>query len=317
MKRAFIPKNFRYCFEPSHQQKLFEEKWAKHGFFVIASCFDKSTKMFIKDLSAEQIDKICLLHYENLGVSWSFSYYKQKLVVHLPIGSIETKAIYHRHPGFFSQQGYQSLHQAWLQALQTWPGRLIGQRKEHFSNASKMHQATTTLFSAKQNLPIKVPNSFFVKGKKAAAWLKNKDNLIVKSASSWRSQVVDAGHFCKWPKKGLEHLPTLFQEKLQGKEIRVHLLKEHLWPLCISQKTACDYRYGDAKLSLAKLQKQVALFCQLVAKEEKNTFVGIDLFYTNQGIFCLEANPGPGWGSFSHPSRQTFSNTLFQCLTIE
>ena len=64
-----------------------------------------------------------------------------------------------------------------------------------------------------------------IKGLQYFNCLEQNKSYIVKSLSGVRSIVVDDKDFSLWDFSNLEHLPVLFQEKVEGYDLRVHVFK--------------------------------------------------------------------------------------------
>ncbi|MGK5595274.1 MAG: hypothetical protein ACSNEK_07955 [Parachlamydiaceae bacterium] len=110
-----------------------------------------------------------------------------------------------------------------------------------------------------------------------------------------------------------KHLPTLFQEKIEGSDIRVHVCGKTIWALRVANKDCIDYRYaskGIIKYQKIQLTKEIKAFCQTIAQYENNRLVGVDLMKTKNSYFCLESNPGPGWSTFNHSSKREFAKQV-------
>jgi hypothetical protein len=156
-------------------------------------------------------------------------------------------AIYHRHPGISNSHVYFQKHAAFFEILDIWCGNLLGQKRDHYQNFSKVYQGITSIrsSSAKNGQNIKYPRSFFLKGSFSILQERFQDSLIVKSSSNMRSKVVSEEVFGKWDIGNLRNLPTLFQEKIEGVDIRVHICGEVVWPLQVEAKDCIDYRYAS------------------------------------------------------------------------
>jgi len=123
--------------------------------------------------------------------------------------------------------------------------------------------------------------------------------------------------FAKWNLKNLQNLPTFFQEKIQGQDIRVHVFDDHLWTLQVTAKDCIDYRYaskGKINYRSTDLPKEIKKFCKSIAEVECNRFIGVDLIKDGGSYYCLESNPGPGWSTYHHFSKKNFAKKIFKQL---
>lgn len=102
-------------------------------------------------------------------------------------------AIYHRHPGVYKDHPYYDKHIAFFEVLDGWQGNLIGQKRDHYHNASKVYQGITSIHGATKRIGEQIaryPRSFFLKGDFKLLQERFKGSLVVKSCSNIRSKVV-------------------------------------------------------------------------------------------------------------------------------
>jgi hypothetical protein len=325
-KRAFIPKSYRpdvpgskLC-EPEQKSCSLNTTHTLDGeLLVISAREDIVPESFLNQIDSR--NEVIRLHYDELGVNWDFIFQNGILTVLTPGGIVRPKSIYHRHPGITQNHPYYKKHIAFFEVLDVWKGNLIGQRRDHHHNFSKAYQAVTSLREAKRKIgddSIKYPRSFFIKGTPELL-----DNLqialIVKSCSNTRSRVVCKEEYGKWDLDNLNNLPTLFQEKIIGKDIRVHVCHNNIWSLLVDTKDCVDYRYstkGSVTYKAIQLPPALQEYCLKIADFEKNKLIGIDLMLSEQEYFCLESNPGPGWSTYNHPSKREFADHVFKQLQM-
>jgi glutathione synthase/RimK-type ligase-like ATP-grasp enzyme len=207
--------------------------------------------------------------------------------------------------------------------MDIWKGNSIGQKRDHFQNASKPYQAIHSILEAKRIIDskeIRIPKTCLIKGDYSILEQRTKGRLIAKSCSSMRSIVATDNDFNLWDKQNLKSIPVLFQELVEGIDYRIHILDDSTWTLAITSKDHTDYRYSSKVALEYQMQeppKTVLNFCKTLLKVEQNRFIGIDLIKTNNEFVCLESNPGPGWSTFNHPSRREFSKSFNTTLGIE
>jgi hypothetical protein len=288
---------------------------------IIAARDDVISDAFLHQIEPDTT-ALYRLHYDELATTWGFSFYQGVLKIFTQDFSLIPRAIYHRHPGIPKDHRQSEIHLAFFDVLDAWKGTVVGQKREHYHNASKMYQIITTIRAAKDKVThavpaIKVARSFFVKGDFNRLKRSFDKPLVVKSCSSRRSKVASEDEFKQWNSTFIKYLPTLFQEQLEGKDVRVHVCGDFLWPLLIEGKDAIDYRYATKQYIIYKetfLEESVKKFCASLAHIERNILIGIDFIVSQTGYYCLESNPGPGWSMFNHPSKQRFAQVVLEVL---
>lgn len=320
MKRTFIPPHHR-PYVPGTDFSHVEKSKASplNPIVFIAVREDIVPREFIRTLGNDA-KRISLLYYDDLGDFWDFAFYKGELHLIQDNAKVQSSAIYHRHPGLKKNHPTYFKHLAFLEALEQWNGKLVGQRHRHFQNSSKMYQMINSMQKAQNeaggNETI-LPYSFFLKGHEKLAQQKLDASLIVKSCSSYRSKVATQEEFQKWDKEPISHLPTLFQEHIKGSDLRVHVCNSVFWTLKVQNKDHVDYRYstrGSVNYEQTKISSRVRKFCKAMATEEQNSFIGVDFVHSDGKYYCLESNPGPGWSTFNHPSKIEFAHAVFSTL---
>lgn len=188
--------------------------------------------------------------------------------------------------------------------LEIYDGYILCHPRKQIPNESKLFQLNNSLKKALQdNRSISIGRSFVIKGNKGTDLLNSKKSYIVKSLSGVRSIVVGEDDYKKWNQNDINSIPVLFQEKIEGHDLRIHILNNKLFAKRSHIKKNIDYRYDDNFFKLSDVEKltdQVTSFCKIVAFEEDNLLLGIDFIQTEDGYVALEANPSPGWSAY-HP----------------
>jgi glutathione synthase/RimK-type ligase-like ATP-grasp enzyme len=92
--------------------------------------------------------------------------------------------------------------------------------------------------------------------------------------------------------------PALFQEFVQGENIRVHVVGGKVFASAI-QSAGVDYRYAPAEMAPMQLPDEIAARSVALAHRLGLTLAGLDLIRTRSGEwYCLEVNPNPAFTSF-------------------
>ena len=138
------------------------------------------------------------------------------------------------------------------------------------------------------------------------------DKVIYKSCSSERSIVtcLDEETF-RNRKNSLSYCPVMFQQFIEGQEVRVHVVGNETHSTLINSN-ATDYRY-DSKSNWKKidlpLEYQEA--CIRLSRFLDLELSGIDLRFNSNGIpFCLEVNPSPAFTAYEEITGQEISKSI-------
>ena len=195
------------------------------------------------------------------------------------------------------------------------PARVVNRRRPMMSNNSKPYQmllihraglsAPETLIT---NDPVELLECEATRGP-----------LIYKSMSSVRSVVSPFASQDEDRLGLLGLLPTQFQRKIEGINIRVHVIGRRLLATKIVSE-ATDYRYafqqGDsARFTPYELTEQLRHGCLRLARICDLSFAGIDLMVAPDGVYFLEINPAPGYSYYQEATGQPISDALAEYLT--
>lgn len=201
-----------------------------------------------------------------------------------------------------------------VQLFDVLPGKVVNRRRPMMSNNSKPYQSILI-----KRAGFDVPATFITSD--PGKLLNNpisKKPMIFKSMSSTRSIVktADLNNFEKL--KTLYHLPTQFQEKIEGYCARVHVIGETAIATRI-HSGATDYRYAALE-NTGSILSEMPLNCDLekkcinLAKSLELNFCGIDLMISNEKTVCLEVNPCPGYTYYQKATDQPISDALADYL---
>lgn len=108
--------------------------------------------------------------------------------------------------------------------------------------------------------------------------------------------------------------PTLFQERIEGVEYRVHVVRDQIFAAEIESEEI-DYRYGPTLIRPSHLPKRVAEACLELAEGLGLLLAGIDLRRSPNGEwFCFEVNTAPAFSCYERADRG-ISRKLAETLT--
>jgi glutathione synthase/RimK-type ligase-like ATP-grasp enzyme len=207
------------------------------------------------------------------------------------------------------------IHEYFMQWTDVTDVRLFNAPSATLSNMSKPYQAQIIA-----NAGFYTPSTCITNTKEEAlAFKKEKKDIIFKSISSTRSIVKELNDTKSSNLKKLQYLPTQFQQKLNGQNIRVHVVGDVLFATIIKSNKV-DYRYaksegGETVLEEIFLPKAIEKKCFNLAKQLELPFCGIDLFLTDdKQYYCFEVNPSPGYSYYELNTGQKIATALVKFL---
>jgi hypothetical protein len=214
-------------------------------------------------------------------------------------------------------QGHKSLllYKHFLQWMELATCRIFNKPSDMLSNLSKPYQCQMIAAEG-----FKVPPTCITTKVEEVMRFKAKyKSLIFKSISSARSIVKELGteHFRQLHQ--LSHLPTQFQQKLNGFNIRVHVVGDVLFATK-ALSNIVDYRYSaregeEVTMEAYQLPLGVENRCFAIAKSLNLLLCGIDLFLTDEGeYYCFEVNPSPGYSYYQQNTGQDIATAIAKWL---
>lgn len=139
--------------------------------------------------------------------------------------------------------------------------------------------------------------------------------LVFKSTSSIRSIVSPLDDRARTRLDRLPTLPTQFQRRETGTDIRVHVVGPHVLAARVTS-SALDYRYAgrdglDLQLEPTQIPDNVADRCRALSAALDLPFAGIDLCQRTDGSWlCYEVNPSPGYSWYEEATGLPISDAL-------
>ncbi|HLO96237.1 MAG TPA: ATP-grasp domain-containing protein, partial [Burkholderiaceae bacterium] len=205
--------------------------------------------------------------------------------------------------------------QAWAELGELFQGQVVNRVSAMGSNASKPYQLRLLA-----SLGFAVPPSLVSNAPaEVLAFEAEHGPLIYKSASGVRSIVRELDAEARSRLDRLRHCPTLFQKRLRGSNVRVHVVGQEVHATEI-EADVVDYRYasrqgGDAQLRPTTLEPLTRERCLRASQVLGLPFVGLDLMLADDGqTYCFEANPSPGYSFFEDATGQDISGALARLL---
>lgn len=186
------------------------------------------------------------------------------------------------------------------------------------SNTSKPYQAQVVVrhgFDTPRTLVTDDPDE-------ARSFAAEVGQAVYKSTSGVRSIVTAFDPVADGPRLSrLRWCPVQFQERVRGRDVRVHVVGERALAAIVSSD-AVDYRYSrrqtgtDARLEPYPLGDDLAARCVTLAADLGLPFAGVDLKLADDGrVVCFEVNPSPGYTWYEQEAGLPISAALADWLT--
>ncbi len=198
--------------------------------------------------------------------------------------------------------------------IETASCRVMNKASAQLSNASKPYQ-----YQLIREVGIMTPETLITNiPEEVIAFKRKHGRLIYKSISSVRSIVREFDAISMLELHKIRFLPVQFQPYLIGNNTRVHVVGEECFASAIHTE-AIDYRYAgqddlDCELSPTELTDEIKTKCIHLSKLLKLPFCGIDLIFTNEGVYCFEVNPSPGYSYYQKQTGQDIAGSVVRYL---
>ena len=191
------------------------------------------------------------------------------------------------------------------------PALVLNRPSDMAANNSKPYQARWI-----ESLGFRIPSTLLTTDPIAAhAFLRRHGRVIYKSISGVRSIVsrVTDEHLGRF--ENIAACPTQFQEYIDGREYRVHVVHDTVIATEIVS-SADDYRYAsDVQMRAVTLPEAVTSRCRMLARVMRLPLAGLDLRCSSAGEwYCLEVNPSPGFTFFEQHTGQPIAQHLARLL---
>jgi glutathione synthase/RimK-type ligase-like ATP-grasp enzyme len=194
------------------------------------------------------------------------------------------------------------------------PAKVVNRRRPMMSNNSKPYQALLI-----RQAGFFIPDTLITNSPHTLArYASTCGPLIYKSTSSVRSIVAPLGEQSATKMESLRNLATQFQRKIDGFNVRVHVVGREVFATQILT-TATDYRYAQQegvsmRMRPYEMTVDLSRRCVELARHFELDFAGIDLMVSEDGVYCLEVNPCPGYSYYQHATGQPISDALASYL---
>lgn len=194
------------------------------------------------------------------------------------------------------------------------PARIVNPRRAMMSNNSKPYQALLIRdagFAVPETI---ITNQF----ERVLAFQQSHAELVYKSASAVRSIVKILGPQETLRLTQVSYLPTQFQNRIEGFNVRVHVVGNEVFA-CKIVTGATDYRYAaldkeQVTFTSYELTDDLRERCLALAERCGMSFVGIDLIVGEKGVVCLEVNPSPAYSYYESATDAPISYALARHL---
>ncbi len=120
------------------------------------------------------------------------------------------------------------------------------------------------------------------------------DRIIYKPiAGGAYCQEIDKNNLNSQKLETLRNSPVIFQELIEGDNIRVTVVGDKVISSALIETEALDYRGNEKSLKSIELPTWIKEMCVQACKESGMLYSGIDLIQNSAGYTLLECNPAP------------------------
>jgi len=191
----------------------------------------------------------------------------------------------------------------------------MNKSSKQISNISKPYQCQLIASSGFQIPPTLITNDPHL----VQSFKKKYKRVIYKSISSIRSVVCELNAVRMLDINKVKFLPSQFQQLLSGKNIRVHVVGNEIFASEITTE-AIDYRYAshedlNCEIKEIELGDETKERCFTLSSILGLPFCGIDLMITENGTYCFEVNPSPGFSYYQRHTGQDISGAIIRYLS--
>jgi len=207
-------------------------------------------------------------------------------------------------------------HEALTRWMEITPQRVINRVGAMASNISKPYQAQLI-----RKHGFLIPETLITNDPELVREFHARHGkLIYKSISAARSIVETLSESDFERMQQIRWCPTQFQQFIEGTNLRVHVVAEHVFATAVETK-ATDYRYAarqsgkHAELREVELSDELAERCVNLTRGLGLVFSGIDFKVTpSDEVFCFEVNPSPAFSYYESHTGQPISAAVAYCL---
>lgn len=207
------------------------------------------------------------------------------------------------------------LHEAFTQWLELTPARVLNRYSAMGSNGSKPFQALRIMGHG-----FRTPETLITNDPEAALeFYREHGRVVFKSISGVRSIVTELSEDDVPRLERIRHCPTQFQERVDGEDVRVHVVGEEVFATRIAAD-GTDYRYArtqgaDVQLTELALPDHIAERAVALAADLGLGIAGIDLMVDRAGdVYCLEVNPSPAFSFYELNTGQRIARAIARDL---
>jgi len=185
---------------------------------------------------------------------------------------------------------------------------IINKPSAEATNHSKLYQAISIRASG-----FLVPDSIVTNDRDRIREFQSKHgSVIYKSMSSIRSVVKELRPGALDVIRNLG--PVLFQQRIVGRNIRVHVIREKT-AACAIQSDGIDYRYAPSSIEPVAISDDIAAKCVALTKRLGLVLSGIDLIRTpRDDWYCLEVNPNPAFSFYDVSEEKLIARAVAEAL---
>lgn len=231
--------------------------------------------------------------YKGLSLDDIRSFYVRSVFISIPVMELRDRyvAVEDWYTEYMAERERHSFLASWLRSLPL-QGKLVVNPVESFdTHYLKLYQL---MLEKKAGIPI--PKTIVTNAPEDILKLaKEKTKFIFKPvAGGAKCTELNEKYLLPEKMETLKNAPVMFQEKIEGKNLRVYALEDKILSSVIIESDDIDYRGHEKDIRKVNLAPEVANMCLTAMRLCGMKFSGIDLkIKPSNEVILLECNPSP------------------------
>ncbi|WP_020620292.1 ATP-grasp domain-containing protein [Paenibacillus daejeonensis] len=219
--------------------------------------------------------------------------------------------------GYIAYAAQRERYAAWLSFLKCLP--LHGKLLVNPVDTLLIHFAKPYQIEALRQAGIPVPETLVTSSRdRVLAFAQSRQVVYKPVAGGAHCRLLEPEDLVPERLDTLRHAPAIFQEYIQGRDVRVFVLDGKAIAAFELESDEVDYRLGGQGIRAISIPDEIASMCVAACSRLNLLFSGVDLKRRPDGSYVLiECNPSPMFEGFDRHAVEPIVTTLARYLLSE